>query len=129
MGSFIVMHQEQQNQKKKPRIMEAFAPPQPAPPQPQQQPPTFTITTVNSTSPAVANVEEPKQQPYGSGGIVRPMAQMPSSFNNDTSAMNNFTTPYHGYGNMNTGSNKDEDEDDDGGDDDSGDTRSQSHSG
>ncbi|XP_010483910.1 PREDICTED: AT-hook motif nuclear-localized protein 6-like isoform X1 [Camelina sativa] len=129
MGSFIVMHQEQQNQKKKPRIIEAYAPPQ-GPQQPQQQPPTFTITTVNSTPPVMATVEEPKQQPYGSGGIVRPMAQMPSSFHNDNSAMNNFTTPYHGYGNMNTGPNKEEDEDDeDGGDDDSGDTRSQSHSG
>ncbi|EOA12533.1 hypothetical protein CARUB_v10026514mg [Capsella rubella] len=130
MGSFIVMHQEQQNQKKKPRIMESFAPPQP-PLQPQQQPPTFTITTVNSTPPTVATVEEPKQQPYGGGGgIVRPMAQVPSAFHNDNSTMNNFTTAYHGYGNMNTGPNKEEDEDDDGGDDDdSGDTRSQSHSG
>lgn len=78
MGSFIVMHQAEQNQKKKPRVMEAFAPPQPqAPPQlQQQQPPTFTITTVNSTSPSVNTVEEQKPQAYG-GGIVRPMAQMP----------------------------------------------------
>jgi predicted DNA-binding protein with PD1-like motif len=133
MGSFIVMHQAEQNQKKKPRVMEAFAPPQPqAPPQlQQQQPPTFTITTVNSTSPSVNTVEEQKPQAYG-GGIVRPMAQMPSSFQNDNSTMNNFTPAYHGYGNMNTGTtHKEEHEDEDGGDDDddSGDTRSQSHSG
>ncbi|CAH2043879.1 unnamed protein product [Thlaspi arvense] len=127
MGSFIVMHQAEQNQKKKPRIMEASPPPQPS----QQQPPTFTITTVNSTSPAVATVEEPKHQAYGGGGggIVRPMAQMPS-FHNDNSAMNNFTSTFHGYGNMNTGTNKEEDDYDDGGDDDdSGDTRSLSNSG
>ncbi|CAA7035088.1 unnamed protein product [Microthlaspi erraticum] len=126
MGSFIVMHQAEQAQKKKPRVMEASPPPQPPH---QQPPPTFTITTMNSASPAVATVEEPKQQSYGGGGgIVRPMAQMPS-FHNDNSAMNNFATNFQGYGNMNTGTNKEEDDYDDGGDDDSGDTRSLSHSG
>ncbi|KAF3501136.1 hypothetical protein F2Q69_00040013 [Brassica cretica] len=121
MGSFIVMHQAEQTQKKKPRIMEASPPP----PQPQQQPPTFTITTVNSTSPAVATVEEPKQQTYGGGGTMRPLSQMPSSFHNDS-----ITTTYHGYGNMNAGAtNKEEDDYENGGDDDSGDTRSLSNSG
>ncbi|ESQ31701.1 hypothetical protein EUTSA_v10004345mg [Eutrema salsugineum] len=127
MGSFIVMHQAEHNQKKKPRIIEACAPP---PPLPQLQPPSFTITTVNSNSPAVATAEEPKQQPYGGSVGMRPMTQMPSSFHNDISAMNNFTTTYHGYANANTaGTNKDEDDYDDGGDDDSGDTRSLSTSG
>ncbi|CAN7023385.1 hypothetical protein IGI04_023800 [Brassica rapa subsp. trilocularis] len=124
MGSFIVMHQAEQTQKKKPRIIEASPPPL------QRPPPGFTITTVNSTSPLVATVEEPKQQTYGGGGgIMRPISQMPSSFNNDNSGMNNFTTTFQGYGNMNTGTNKDEDDYDDGGDDDSGDTRSLSTSG
>ncbi|KAF8112626.1 hypothetical protein N665_0063s0110 [Sinapis alba] len=124
MGSFIVMHQADQTQKKKPRIIEASPPPQ------QRPPPGFTITTVNSTSTAVATVEEPKQQTFGGGGIVRPMPQVTSSFHNDNSAMNNFTTTFQGYGNMNTGTNKDEDDYEDGGeDDDSGDTRSLSTSG
>ncbi|KAF8047794.1 hypothetical protein N665_2827s0002 [Sinapis alba] len=132
MGSFIVMHQAEQTQKKKPRIMEA-SPPPPQPQPQQQQPPTFTITTVNSTSPVVATVEEPKQQTYGGGGItMRPLSQMPPSFHNDSSAMNNITMNYHGNGNMNTGTtNKEEDDYNNGGDDDddSGDTRSQSNSG
>ncbi|KAJ0236364.1 AT-hook motif nuclear-localized protein 6 [Hirschfeldia incana] len=127
MGSFIVMHQAEQIQKKKPRIMEASPPP----PQPPQQLPTFTITTMNTTSPAVATVEEPKRQPYGGGdGTMTPLSQMPSSFQNDNSAMNNITTTYHGYGNMNTGTiNKEENDYDDGEDDNSGDTRSLSNSG
>ncbi|KAG2297722.1 hypothetical protein Bca52824_044391 [Brassica carinata] len=102
MGSFIVMHQAEQTQKKKPRIIEASPPPQ------QRPPPGFTITTVNSTSPLVATVEEPKQQTYGGGGgIMRPISQMPSSFNNDNSGMNNFTTTFQGYGNVNTESKRD----------------------
>ncbi|CAH8353973.1 unnamed protein product [Eruca vesicaria subsp. sativa] len=135
MGSFIVMHQAEQTQKKKPRITEASPPPQYSSPPPQRPPPGFTITTVNSTSPVVATVEEPKQLTYGGsgggGGIVRPMPpQMTSSFDNDNSAMNNFTTTFQGYGNMNTAVNKDEDDyDDGGGDEDSGDTRSLSTSG
>ncbi|CAN8251904.1 unnamed protein product [Cochlearia groenlandica] len=133
MGSFIVMHQAEQNQKKKPRIIEASAPPPPLPPhqhQQQQQPPSFTITTTNSTPPVVATVEEPKQQTYsGVGVIARPMAQIPSSHNNDGSSMNNFATTYDGYGNVNTGSNKEGYDYEDGVDDDSGDTRSMSNSG
>ncbi|KAG2301136.1 hypothetical protein Bca52824_029787 [Brassica carinata] len=117
MGSFIVMHQAEQTQKEKPQIIKASPPPQRP-----QQPPTFTMTTVNSTSPVMATVEEPKQQTYG-GCIMRPMAQMPSSLHND----NNFTTTYHGYGNMNISSNKEED--DNGGEDDSCETRSLSNSG
>ncbi|XP_018454477.1 AT-hook motif nuclear-localized protein 6 isoform X1 [Raphanus sativus] len=125
MGSFIVMHQAEQTHKKKRRIME------PSPPPPQQQPPAFTITTVNSTPSAVATVEEPKQQTYGVGGdTMRLLSQMPPSFQNDNSVMNNITTTYHGYGNMNTGTtSKEEDDYENGGNDDSGDTRSLSNSG
>ncbi|KAJ0238194.1 AT-hook motif nuclear-localized protein 6 [Hirschfeldia incana] len=121
MGSFIVMHQAEQTQKKTPQIIED------SPPQRPQQPPTFTKNTVNSTSTVVAAIEEPKQQTY-CGGIMRPMAQMPS-LHNENSAMNNFTTTYHGYGNMNTSTNKEEDDFDNGGDDDSCDTRSLPSSG
>ncbi|KAG2240031.1 hypothetical protein Bca52824_091151 [Brassica carinata] len=96
MGSFIVMHQAEQTQKKKPRIMEASSPP---PQPPQQQLPIFTITTVNTTSPEVSTVEEPKKQTYGGGDV-----------------MNNITTTYYGNGDMNTGTiNKEEDDYVDGG--------------
>ncbi|WZY79610.1 hypothetical protein YC2023_025994 [Brassica napus] len=115
-------------QNKKPRIMEASPPPQP-PPQPQQHP-TFNITNVNSTSPVVATIDDPKQQTDGGGGMMRPVAQTP--FHNDNSAMNNFTTTNHGYGNVNTSTNKEEADyadggDDDQPDDDSCDTRSLSN--
>ncbi|CAF1921512.1 hypothetical protein BRARA_B03804 [Brassica rapa] len=128
MGSFIVMNQAEQTQNKKPRIMEASPPPQP-PPQ-QQQHPTFNITNVNSTSPVVATIDDPKQQTDGGGGMMRPVAQTP--FHNDNSAMNNFTTTNHGYGNVNTSTNKEEADyadggDDDQPDDDSCDTRSLSN--
>ncbi|CAH8391704.1 unnamed protein product [Eruca vesicaria subsp. sativa] len=116
MGSFIVMHQAEQTQKNKPRFMDASPPPQ------QQQHPTFSITTVNSTSPVVATVEEPNQQTYG-GGIMRPLAQMPY----ENSAMNNFTTTYHGDQNMHNGTKKEDDYDDGGDDNDSCDTRSLSN--
>ncbi|CAN6859408.1 unnamed protein product [Brassica oleracea] len=130
MGSFVVMNQAEQTQNKKPRIMEASPPPQP-PPQ-QQQHPTFNITNVNSTSPVVATIDDPKQQTDGGGGMMRPVAQTP--FHNDNSAMNNFTTTYHGYGNVNTSTNKEEADyadggDDDQPDDDSCDTRSLSNGG
>ncbi|XP_009130205.1 AT-hook motif nuclear-localized protein 6-like [Brassica rapa] len=124
MGSFIVINQAEQTQNKKPRIMEASPPPQ------QQQHPTFNITNVNSTSPVVATIDDPKQQTDGGGGMMRPVAQTP--FHNDNSAMNNFTTTNHGYGNVNTSTNKEEADyadggDDDQPDDDSCDTRSLSN--